>query len=270
MDDLLVANDRLKEIRRQQGLPETGQPTRMISTTELAGDFDKCWKHRDQDRPCPICAEEEKEQVLFFQERAKIKEEERLQEEERKRQDLSDHPEAAMTKAGVGRRFLDRSFETFQGGQKYATMARECAENPHDLVMWGTPGSGKTHLAVSILREVVRRGGSALFVTVPELLLEIRNSFSRSEGTAEDEIISRYCAVPLLILDDLGAEKTTEYSITTLYLIIDRRYREEMPTVVTTNLSPPQIEHELGARIASRLAGMRIGEIKLPDFRKRR
>jgi DNA replication protein DnaC len=73
-----------------------------------------------------------------------------------------------------------------------------------------------------------------------------------------------------LCLDDLGAEKTTEYAITTLYLIIDRRIRNEMQTIITTNLSLDEIEATLGARIASRLAEMKIIKINMPDYRKKR
>ncbi len=275
MDDLQAANEKLKEERRRRGLPETGQRIRTISTEiqKIVGDVNKCWKHKDQDKPCPICEEEDKEATKRLMAKVQRQEEERRLEEDRRRQDLFDHPEKAMQGAGVGLRFLGRSFDNFESGGKYVAIARECAETPHDLVLWGISGSGKTHLAVSILREIVRRGGKALYVSVPELMLEIRDSFNPDGHylrSSEAGIIDKYASVPVLILDDLGAEKTTDYSITTLYLIIDRRYREAMPTIITTNLSPGQIEKELGARIASRLAGMRIGEIKLPDYRKKR
>jgi DNA replication protein DnaC len=76
---------------------------------------------------------------------------------------------------------------------------------------------------------------------------------------------------PFLVLDDLGAEKDSEHALTTLYLIIDRRNRDELPTVVTTNYTPDEIESRLGARIASRLADMKtISLMKICDYRKRR
>jgi len=73
-----------------------------------------------------------------------------------------------------------------------------------------------------------------------------------------------------LIIDDLGAEKSTEFSITTLYIILDRRIRELKTTIITTNLSMSQIEEHLGARIASRLSEMKNIKINMPDHRKRR
>jgi DNA replication protein DnaC len=107
----------------------------------------------------------------------------------------------------------------------------------------------------------------ALFITVPDLLLKIRASFN-GEGTTEDAIIREYAEIPLLMLDDMGAEKSTEFSITTLYIILDRRIRDCRRTIITTNLSKEEIEKTFGARIASRLAGMENIKINMPDRRR--
>lgn len=284
-DDLGLAreaNENLKARRRELGLPETAKATRttLIRETGLIGDTaaiqkimaDTCWKHADQKRPCPICQRGELEQdedEAWKIEAGRAREEEHLRQAA---QQLHDHPEEAMQDAGVGRRYLACSLDNFRVGERYVEICRNCAKNPHDLVLWGASGGGKTHLAVGILREIVRRGDRAHFVTVPELLLEIRGTFQRESGIVDTEtdIINRYSTVPLLVLDDIGAEKSTPWSITTLYLIIDRRYREERPTIITSNLSPEQIEQDLSPRIASRLAGMTIGQVSLPDYRKRR
>ena len=71
-----------------------------------------------------------------------------------------------------------------------------------------------------------------------------------------------------LILDDMGAEKTSEWSIQTLYSIIDRRYRDEKQTLITSNLTLDEIAEKVGDRIASRIAGMcKVVEIKGKDRR---
>ena len=87
---------------------------------------------------------------------------------------------------------------------------------------------------------------------------------------SEDEIISRYSEIPVLVLDDLGAEKVSEFAITTLYIILDRRIRECRKTIITTNLSKEEIDATFGARIASRLGGMENIKINMPDYRKNR
>jgi len=158
---------------------------------------------------------------------------------------------------------------------------------PGSILLSGNTGCGKTHLAAAICRELVSQGksGDTFFITVPELLLSIRSTFgvnkiSRSKWISEerggeipeteDEIIDAYSSIELLILDDLGAEKSSDYTISTLYLIIDRRYRNMLPTIITSNLTIAEIGDKLDARIASRLSEMTVIKINMPDRRKQR
>ena len=189
-----------------------------------------------------------------------------------------------MAMAGIPPKFINGSFDTFIGNDKLvAELSKHENEN---IVLFGNTGCGKTHLAVALVRNAFIKntnyllaldwGGKIhhvkiiLFKPVPDLLLEIRQSFRDGSETSEEDIIKKYCSADLLVLDDLGSEKTSEYSITTLYIIIDRRDRELRPTIITTNLSQKEIEERLGARIASRLAGMKNIKINMPDYRKKR
>lgn len=199
-----------------------------------------------------------------------------VQEECRKRaaDERRNNPESVLSSIGIGRRHIHCSFDTYQGKAKVVDVCRAFLENPADMVLTGAPGTGKTHLAAAILRELVReskiRGKeTARFVPVPELLAEIRASY-RDDGPDERDILDKYSQLPYLVLDDLGAEKSTEWSITTLYLIIDRRYRDMRPTVVTTNLTLDQIAKTLSERISSRLASGKVIEIKGEDYRMKR
>ena len=192
----------------------------------------------------------------------------------RARQERRENPEPVLAEIGVGRRHIHCSFETYQGKEKIISACKAFVETPVDMVLTGAPGTGKTHLAVAILRELVReskirRDTHARFVPVPELLAEIRASY-RDNGPDERDIMNRYSGLPYLVLDDLGAEKTTEWSITTLYLIIDRRYRDERPTIVTTNLTLDQIAVTLSERISSRLASGKVITLQGPDYRVKR
>lgn len=184
------------------------------------------------------------------------------------------NPEPILSSIGIGRRHIHCSFETYQGKEKVVDVCKAFIENPADMVLTGAPGTGKTHLAAAILRELVRESHirdreAARFVPVPELLAEIRACY-RDGGPDERDIMDRYSSLPYLVLDDLGAEKTTEWSITTLYLIIDRRYRDMRPTIVTTNLTLEQIAATLSERISSRLAGGKIVTLKGEDYRMKR
>jgi DNA replication protein DnaC len=92
--------------------------------------------------------------------------------------------------------------------------------------------------------------------------------YGSSRGLKGTSLIEKYAGKKCLILDDLGVEKTTEWSLQTLYTIIDRRYREEKQTLITSNLTLDEIAEKVGDRIASRIAGMcKVVEIKGRDRR---
>jgi predicted ATPase len=131
----------------------------------------------------------------------------------------------------------------------------EALADKEGLFLHGPAGTGKTHLAVAAMHALPRHRGER-FVSVPELLMELRNTFRDGERVSEIDIIDRYASAPLLILDDLGAEKSTDFAIQALYIIIDRRYARMLPTIITSNLSVDEIAEKVGDRIASRIAGM--------------
>ena len=187
------------------------------------------------------------------------------------------NPERYLREFHVPRKYLQCSLDNFEGGGNVVQWCREYAQDlvqscAGNVLLTGGCGTGKTHLAVAILRQAICEGfsGKAIFTTAPELLLNIREAFSEKTTVTEREVVEKYSDVDLLLLDDLGAEKQSSWSITTLFLIIDRRLREMLPTVITSNLSLDGIESVLSKRLASRLSESRVIELKLPDYRKRR
>lgn len=106
------------------------------------------------------------------------------------------------------------------------------------------------------------------FVTVAILLLMLRESFQKDAERSEADIIRQFTRARLVVLDDLGAEKTSEFALQSLYIIIDKRYSEMRPTIITSNLSVDEISEKVGDRIASRIAGMcKVIELKGKDRR---
>lgn len=166
---------------------------------------------------------------------------------------------------GITKFYKDCSFDSFFGNNKLISDLREISKTDQSVVLRGATGCGKTHLAISIAKEQ----SDFIFISVPDLLLKIRSSFNGGQES-EEEIIREYSSVQALILDDMGAEKTSEFAITTLYIILDRRIRECLKTIITTNLSQGEIEQTFGARIASRMAAMENIKINMPDYRKKR
>ena len=147
------------------------------------------------------------------------------------------------------------------------------------LFVYGVRGTGKTKLAAIIANELARAGSPVLFASVPDLMADIRASFSDGKTA---ETVQAVKETPFLVLDDLGSEKMSEWVGEQLFCIVNHRYNERLQTVVTSNYSPTEIIGHMatvdargnviddmqGQRIMSRIYGMceRV-EIRGADWR---
>jgi len=120
--------------------------------------------------------------------------------------------------------------------------------------LMGDVGTGKTSLAMLLSKAALEAGRSVAIYSMPRLLARIRRTYDTEAG--EEGYLSffnRLASVDLLHLDDLGAEKRTDWVLEQLYAIVDRRYEEQRAMVVTTNLEVPALEEQIGERTVSRL-----------------
>jgi len=120
--------------------------------------------------------------------------------------------------------------------------------------LMGDVGTGKTSLAMLLSKAALEAGRSVAIYSMPRLLARIRRTYDTEAG--EEGYLSffdRLSSVDLLHLDDLGAEKRTDWVLEQLYAIVDRRYEEQRSMVVTTNLDVPALEEQIGERTVSRL-----------------
>jgi DNA replication protein DnaC len=134
------------------------------------------------------------------------------------------------------------------------------------LVLQGSYGSGKTHLAAAITNESASLGVPALFITVPDLLDQLRFAYNSPETTFEErfEAVRR---APLLVLDDFGTQNATEWAEEKLFQILNFRYTNRLPLVVTTNLPLDDIEPRLRSRLQDPELVTRV-TIMAPDYRR--
>ena len=176
--------------------------------------------------------------------------------------------ESLMEKSGLSKRLRRYTFANFkpyvssgtaravERVEDYLGRWEENRAAGRGLYLCGDVGTGKTHLAVAVLNELVRRKKvPSLFVTVPELLDNLRETYNKP-GRNLDEWMDAVQNADFLLLDDLGSERPTEWVRERIFVIVNHRYRDELPTVFTSNIGPKDLATQLGERTASRIIAM--------------
>lgn len=201
---------------------------------------------------CPTCAEIRK---------AKEAQEEIDAQSKQERDRIQRKLGAAM----IPHRFVSKTFADYRADsdaqKKALTICREYADNfrahfdeGRCLLLLGKPGTGKTHLAAAIANQLVTTtAATAIYRTVGGILQHIKGSFDRESGYSEKQAYDTYAQAHLLIIDEVGATKPTEFELATLFAIINARYEEQMPTVIISNLPPKSLPEALGERCVDRL-----------------
>jgi DNA replication protein DnaC len=136
----------------------------------------------------------------------------------------------------------------------YCQAIGERLASGHGLWLMGDVGTGKTTLAMLVSKTALERGHSVAIYSVPRLLARIRRTYDAEVGEQSYlDFFDRLTSVDLLHLDDLGAEKSSDWVLEQLYSIVNERYESARSIVVTTNLGQPELEKQIGSRTVSRL-----------------
>jgi DNA replication protein DnaC len=148
--------------------------------------------------------------------------------------------------------------------RKAQRFVEEFPHAPKGLMLIGPPGIGKTHIAVAVLREAIRRTGlRGLYHDTRALLREIRSTYDPTISAAESDVLRPVMQADLLVLDDLGAERMTDWVEETMSSIVNTRYNERRLTIFTSNYDDTPDETDMnsllvrvGFRLHSRLKEM--------------
>lgn len=152
-----------------------------------------------------------------------------------------------------------QTLETFrvQAGNRraYDQVRTWLQDRPREgFMLTGPVGTGKTHLLRSVVHAVLAAGDHVLYTSVPYLLERLRDQ--HRDAPTMDDILRLHVRAPLVVWDDLGAERPTEWTLDRLFLLVDARYEVNHPMLLTTNWTPKELEDRIGARITSRLLEM--------------
>lgn len=197
------------------------------------------------------------------------KEQELEYQQEHKKELLKEHLKSFNRESLVNDKLKQASFESYQPTTEQLTKAKAVCkryvctfdlDKSRNLLLIGNYGTGKSHLAVSIAKEVMHKEYmSALFISTPKLLTKLRSTYNYGSKETENEIINQLSRVSLLVLDDIGSEQSKPsndlneqtWATSKIFEIIDNRIGKH--TIYTTNYDVVELQQRLGGRNFSRM-----------------
>lgn len=202
---------------------------------------------------------------------------------------IKSHAALLWEMAGVPWRWRDASFSSYSlNGHLSRFEAAHILANgfaqkypvieERGLVMIGTCGTGKTHLGVSVLRELTAKGIACRFCDYAELIEQMRASYHPESDESARNLVAPFLEVEVLLLDDLGAVRGSEWVLEQVLVLLNTRYKHGRPTIITTNYRDAALaeldkreiplQDRVGARVVSRLHEMcRFVTMEGPDYR---
>ena len=139
--------------------------------------------------------------------------------------------------------------------QAFIAELDERLEQGRGLWLFGDTGTGKTTLAMLISKAALEAGKSVAIYSLPKLLARIRRTYdSEPGGDSYLAFFERLTSVDLLHIDDLGAEKRSDWVLEQLYALVNERYETQRSVIITTNLPHEELEQQIGGRTVSRLS----------------
>ncbi len=151
----------------------------------------------------------------------------------------------------------DLSAPVIAAVRRYVATIDEQLDAGRGLWFMGDVGTGKTSLAMLVSQAALAAGRSVAIYSLPRLIAEIRRTYDEDSRHSDVELLDRLAAVDLLHVDDVGAERTSEWVLEQVYSIVNARYEDEKSMVITTNITDREaLEEQITPRTVSRLTEM--------------
>ncbi|WP_218056085.1 ATP-binding protein [Gilliamella sp. wkB108] len=232
--------------------------TETIANCQLHGEYKK-WSRKitmmatiKTETICPVCAKEKVDQIKqqIADKKAKTKELEITK---------------LLSWAEIPKRFELCTFDNYLPGNKsaernlrickaYAEKWEDRLKNGGGMVMVGLPGTGKNHLAVSIMKEIIKNHQHYVLLTsVNKIIREYRSTWSKDTTKSESEVIAEFSSPELLVIDEVGVQYGSDSERLIIFEIINTRYEEMRPTILISNETREQLAEIVGERVIDRM-----------------
>jgi DNA replication protein DnaC len=227
---------------------------------------------------CPIHGGQEVKVFYLFGKKLTVEcpicKSERLQQEDEEREHQRQARIKRMAQADaessihriIPKRYLEKNFDNFvvsEKSQKIFEVCKQYAENFEEnrtqgrcMIMSGNAGTGKTHLACSIIKQVLldsHNCNSCLYTTVYKMIGDVKTTFSKSFSMTEQEAISKYTSKTLLVIDEVGLQFGSDTEKNIIFSILNQRYEDVKPTILISNLSIKNLSDFVGDRVIDRM-----------------
>ena len=197
---------------------------------------------------CPECTKER--EMLLREEEEKA--------EKNKRQGLINK---FMGNSGIPPRFIDKSLLTLKSLNSKQEKVYKTVDNylnailsgeTASLIMCGKPGTGKTHIACSFVKQMILNEKESRIITTANLMRQVKDTYKKESEYTENDIYYLYENLPLLVIDEVGVQFGSDTEKLIFYEVINRRYNNLLPTVLISNLTSEELKGFIGERAFDR------------------
>ena len=175
----------------------------------------------------------------------RIKEEEEREKREKRIRELKQDGLDKIAQESTFDKFLktQENSRNFKISQRYVDKFEELRKENQGLIFWGPVGTGKSFLAACIANKLIENG----YVVIMTSFIQVINTL-RTDSDSADELLRKIRTAHLVIFDDFGTERCTDFALETIYSLIDYRYRNKRPIILTTNMTYTQLQEEKDSR----------------------
>lgn len=180
-----------------------------------------------------------------------------------------------LQQARIPAAFLQSTFDNYRLAgsdlaSKNAQVIRQYADNFADvlatnpatgMVLFGFPGTGKTHLACALIRHLIASGQTARYVSIPTMLHELKEGGRGSHESGASVQLRELSEVQMLVMDEYGAHTRTEMDYQLLFQVVNARYERNLPTALVTNVQMASLTAELDQRFLERVMGLQCPKL---------